>query len=1031
MGFRGCRAAVLSVVVLATSIFATSIARAQTGGVVTGRVVDQASKAPLAGARVSVAGTALTVLTNADGRFRLTGVREGQQTLRVYQIGYSAATRSVTVSGGGPTDVVVELVLTPFTLDEIVTTATGEESRRSIGNAVSTFDATNVVATSSVTNLADVISAKIPGVNVFGNNLTGGGQRIRIRGNTSLSLSNNPIYVVDGVRVWSDVNSSSIGIGGTNPSRVNDLNPEDIESIEVVRGPSASTLYGTDAANGVIVIKTRRGRAGRAVWGAYVEQGLIKDYNEYPTAYRAWRTGTTNATNSTASNTTQCLLDQVARGVCTQDSVTSYNLFADPESSPNATGFRNQAGLQVSGGTEAVRYFLAGEWENDVGQLKMPEEFQNRLRQVRNVTDLPYEQVRPNALRRVNLRANVNASFGERADLAVSTGFVSSNQRLPQTDNNTTGLLSNGYGGPGFKNNIVSPATGVTRNNLGWRLYTPDEFFSETVRQDINRTISSATFNYRPRSWLAARVVAGVDFTSREDSDICRRDECTYFGTHKLGFKENNRTTNFVYTGDASGTATYRVGSLLGARTTAGVQFVKERFVRNGAFASDLPPGATTVTAGALPSASEATSESITLGFFAEHQFSYKDRVYLTGAVRSDRNSAFGVNFKRVYYPKAALSYVISDEAFFPRGSFLSSFRLRGAYGASGRQPGGNDAIRFLTPVTSNVDGADTPGLVLSAIGNAELKPERTEEIELGFDASFFNSTVNLEFTAYNKRSRDALLARTVAPSAGAAATRTENVGEVRNRGFELALNAQLLNQRSVGWDATFSTAYNRNKIISLGGNPILGTTISQIEGYPINSWWTRPYTYADANGDGIIAPSEVVVGDTEVFVGPNLPVAELSLFTGVEILNRKVRIQGLADAKLGGYQLNGTERIRCDNRLNCRGAVDPTAPLWEQARAIVVRTTPSRSQHGYVEKTNFLRFRELSVTYTLPDRLARLVAASRATISAAGRNLGVITNYTGLDPESGYFSTATGLVSDFQTVPPPTFWTFKLNLTF
>jgi TonB-linked SusC/RagA family outer membrane protein len=1017
---------------LAGALVAAAPAPAQqSGGIVTGRVVDQASKNPLAGARVSVTGTALTVLTNADGRFRLTGVPEGQQTVRVYQIGYSAANQAVTVRAGAPTELNVELVLTPFTLDEIVTTATGEESRRSIGNAISTFDATNIVATSSVTNLADVISAKIPGVNVFGNNITGGGQRIRIRGNTSLSLSNNPIYIVDGVRVWSDVNSSSIGIGGTNPSRVNDLNPEDIETIEVVRGPSASTLYGTDAANGVIVIKTKRGKAGRAVWSAYAEQGVTKDYNDYPVAYRAWRTGTTSSTNSTVSNTTQCLLDQVARGLCVQDSVTSFNLFADPQSSPVATGFRNQYGLQVSGGTEAVRYYLSGEWENDVGVLKMPDEFQNRLRASRGVTDLPYEQVRPNALRKVNLRANVNAAFGDRADLSVSTGFVSSNQRLPQTDNNTTGLLSNGYGGPGFKNNVVSPAAGVTRTNLGWRLYTPDEFFSETVRQDVNRTITSATFNYRPRSWLAARAVAGVDFTSREDSDICRRDQCTYFGTHKLGFKENNRTTNFVYTGDASATATYALTGQVGARTTAGVQFVKERFVRNGAFASDLPPGATTVTAGALPSANESTAASTTLGFFAEHQFSYKDRVYLTGAVRSDRNSAFGVNFKRVYYPKAAISYVISDEDFFPTGSFLSSLRLRGAYGASGRQPGGNDAIRFLVPVTANVDGADTPGLVLSAIGNAQLKPERTEEIEVGFDASFFSSSVNLEFTFYNKRSRDALLDRIVAPSAGAAAARTENIGQVRNRGFELALNAQILNQRSVGWDATISTAFNRNKIIDLGGNPIVGTTISQKEGYPINSWWTRPYTFNDANRDGIIATSEVVVGDTAVYVGPNLPVAEMSLFTGLEIFNRKVRIQGLVDAKVGGYQLNGTERIRCDNRLNCRGVADPTAPLWEQARAIVVRTTPSRSQHGYVEKTDFLRFREVSVTYTLPDAWARLISASRATVSAAGRNLGVLTNYTGLDPESGYFSTNTGLVSDFQTQPPPTLWTFKVNVTF
>jgi TonB-linked SusC/RagA family outer membrane protein len=992
---------------------------------INGRVTDQATKAALVGARVSVVGTSLHVMTNADGRFQVTGVPAGDHAVRVYQIGYAAATGQVSVEAGGTATVNIELLLTPYTLDEIVTTATGEVTKRSVGNAVSTFDAAPVVFTSATTSLADVISAKIPGVAVFGNNLTGGGQRIRIRGNSSLSLSNNPIYVIDGVRVWSDVNSSSIGIGGTNPSRVNDLNPEDIESIDVVRGPSASTLYGTDAANGVIVIKTKRGRAGRSVWNAYAEQGFVKDYNEYPANYRAWTTG------ATASNTTQCLLDRVATGACRQDSVTQFNIFRDPEASALGTGSRQQYGLQVNGGSEAVRYFVSGEFENEIGLLRMPEVFQNRLRASRGVNDLATEQVRPNGLRRVNLRANVNANFGDKADLAISTGFVSSNQRLPQTDNNTTGYLSNATGGVGFKNNIISPAAGVTRVNYGYRLYTPDEFFSETVRQDINRTITSGTFNYRPTSWLAARAIVGLDFASRTDSDICRRDQCTYFGTHKLGFRSNNRTTNFVYTGDANATATYSLTGAIGAKSTAGVQYIKEKFNRNGAFSSDLPPGATTVTAGALPSADEATTESITLGFFVEQLLSYKDRLFLTGAVRSDRNSAFGTNFKRVYYPKASLSYVISDESFFPTGSVLSSLRLRGAYGASGRQPGGNDAIPFLTPATSNVDGADTPGLVFAALGNPDLKPERTAEVEVGFDAGLFDNSVNLEVTLYNKTSRDALISRTVAPSAGSVASRLENIGKVRNRGVEVALNASLLNQQSVGWDMTFTTAYNRNKIIDMGGVPERGTTISQIEGYPINSWWLRPYTYADANGDGLIALTEITVGDTAVYVGPNLPVAEMSLFTGLEILNRKVRIQGLVDTKLGGYQLNGTERIRCDNRLNCRGQADPKASAFEQARAVAVRVHSSRTQYGFVEKTNFLRFRELSVTYTVPDRWARLFSASRAQITASGRNLGVITNYTGYDPETGYFSTGTGLVSDFQTQPPPTYWTFKVNVVF
>ncbi|MBM4188131.1 MAG: SusC/RagA family TonB-linked outer membrane protein [Gemmatimonadetes bacterium] len=1021
-----------SLVALALATLAALPVAAQQNGTVTGRVVDGASKQPLVGARVSIVGTALTAPTNADGRYRITSVPIGTQTVRVYQIGYAAGSRPAEVTAGGTTTVDVELTLTPYSLDEFVVTATGEESKRTIGNSVAAFDAAPLVQTTAVTNLADVISAKIPGVAVFGNNLTGGGQRIRIRGNSSLSLSNNPIYVVDGVRIWSDVNSSSIGIGGTNPSRINDLNPEDIEAVEVVRGPSAATLYGTDAANGVIVIKTKRGKAGKTQWSVYGEQGFVRDYNDYPVAYRAWTTGTTAATTSSVSNSTQCLLDRFAGGLCRQDSVSSYNLFADPQASPNGTGYRNQYGMQVSGGTDNIRYYVSGEWENEVGVLQMPTEFQNRLRSQRGITDLLGEQVRPNGLRKVNLRANVNTNFGDKADLAISAGVVSSNQRLPQTDNNTTGLLSNAYGGPGFKNNVVSPAAGVTRTNFGYRLYTPDEFFSETVRQDINRTITSATANYRPLSWLAAKATMGFDFAAREDSDICRRDECTYFGTSKLGFKTNNRTSNYVYTGDANAAATYSLGETIGLKSIVGLQYIKEKFTRNGASGSQLPPGATTVTAGAIISADESTVESITLGFFAEQSVSYKDRVYLTGAVRSDRNSAFGNNFRRVYYPKASLSYVISDEPFFPKSSTISSLRLRGAFGASGRQPGNTDAIPFLIPTTTNFDLTDTPSLVFSALGNAALKPERSEEIEAGFDLGLFDNAINLEVTGYHKKSKDALIATIVAPSVGAAATRFDNLGGVRNKGIEAALNMQLLNQRSIGWDATISMSYNDNKVTSLGGTPPqIGTVTSVKEGFPVNGYFLRPVKYNDANGDGILAIGEITVGDTAEYVGaPNHPL-EISLFTGLDIFGRKLRIQGLVDVKAGGYQLNGTERIRCDNRLNCRGAVDPAAPLDEQARALAVRVHPSRTQWGYVENNSFLRFRELSATYTLPGSVSQLFRAERMTLTASARNIGVITGYSGIDPEGGYFGSNSGFVSDFQTQPPPTYFTFKLNVAF
>ena len=995
-------------------------------GTISGRITDQANGSPLVGARVVLTGTSLTAMSNADGRYRISGIPAGAASMRVSQIGYASSTRTVTVADGAQLTEDFTLALTPYSLDEVVVTATGDQSKREVGNAVSTVDVTNLVQTAPIANMNDLLVSRAPGVVVLPGNITGGGGRVRVRGNSSLSLSNNPIYILDGIRVVSDVGSASIGTGGTNPSRINDLNPEDIESIDVVRGPSASTLYGTDAANGVIVIKTKRGKAGRPVWNAYAEQGWITDQNQYPASYRAWRAG------STTSNTTQCLLSQVTTATCVQDSVTSYNVWENPQASVLGTGYRHQLGLQVSGGSDAVRYFLSSEWERETGVYQMPEVFRNRLLASRALTELPSEWDRPNALRKVSLRGNISANLGEKADVQVSSGFVTSRLRRPQTDNNAFGVGSNAFGGPGYGVNMINHGAGPV-NNFGYRQSTPDEIFSFTNYQDINRAISSLTANYRPTSWLAARAVVGLDFIAREDTELCRKDECNpFFSTVIYGYKVHNRTNFFNYTGAFNATASYRLGSQLTAKSIAGLQYGKENNTRNLASSENLVPGSESVSSGAIQFAGEATTTSITMGFYVEQQVAWKDRLYLTGAVRSDRNSAFGEAYDRVFYPKVALSYVISDEPFFPQGTFLTSLRLRGAYGASGRQPGANDALLFYSPTTSAVDQLDSPALVLSALGNADLKPERSQEVELGFEASMFNGRLNTEFTFYDKASRDALISRIIAPSVGAATSRFENIGSVRNRGFEASINAIAIEKPTFLWDFTVSGSYNKNKITDLGGTPPnRSTTTSDVEGYPIQAWWMRPYTYEDTNGDGIIALTELTVGDTSVYIGPSMPVAELTGYTSIELFGRKLRIQGSVDSWLGGYQLNGNERIRCQSRLNCRGGADPKAPLWEQARAMAVRVHPSNTQYGFVEKTDFLRFREVSATYTFPERIAGIFRASRMSLTASARNLGTITGYSGLDPQSGYFGDNIGVVSDFQTQPPPTYYTFRLNVAF
>ncbi|MGH7482206.1 MAG: TonB-dependent receptor domain-containing protein, partial [Longimicrobiales bacterium] len=525
---------------------------------------------------------------------------------------------------------------------------------------------------------------------------------------------------------------------------------------------------------------TKRGQAGAPKWTVYSELGVITDRNDWPIAYRGWRTGPTSGTTSTRFNTVQCILTQVARGQCVQDSVTAYNVFEDPDATPLGTGWRGQVGAQVSGGSEAARYFVSAEYEDEIGVLRMPDFAYARVLESRGVTEVPYEQFRPNARERVSVRANVQTTLNPKLDVAAATSFISSNQRLPQTDNNTTGLLSNAYGGPGHKDN-VSGISGLP--NFGYRLFTPDEFFSETVLQDINRFIGSGTVNYRPNAWLSSRVVVGLDFTSRVDEDLCRRDECVAFATFKEGFKEENRTTFHDYTLDANVTATYGLPQLVGARarTTGGVQYFKNIFSRNGAFGENFAPGASTITPAADQFADESFTGSKTLGAFIEQQLSWNDRLYITGALRLDDNSAFGKDFSAVYYPKFSASWVISQEPFFPAVSWLSSLRVRAAIGASGRQPGSTDALTFFSPTTAKFEGGDRPALVFTGLGNTELEPERAREVELGFDAALVESRVNVEFTFYDKLTKDALVEVPIPPSVGVDLDQFKNVGSIRN----------------------------------------------------------------------------------------------------------------------------------------------------------------------------------------------------------------------------------------------------------
>lgn len=990
-------------------------------GTITGRVTDATSGQPIPSVQIAIVGTTLGALTNSEGVYTIRGVSPGTVEVRALRVGYAEQRQSVTVPAGQAATANFQMATVAISLNPVVTTATGEQRRIEVGNAIAQVDAAKIVETRAVSNVGDLLTSRAPGVMVTPGTQTGAGIRVRIRGTSSLSLSNNPIVVIDGVRVESTTGSSSVSVGGTTASRFGDLNPEEIESMEIVRGPSAATLYGTDAANGVIVITTKKGVAGRPQWTYYTEQTAIRDENHYPTAYRGWRNG------STPSNQTQCYLTQVAAGTCTQDSVTSFNVVRDKETTPFGTGYRQQHGLQVRGGSETIRYFLHGEWESEDGVTKVPE-FERRY-MAANGLSLNKDQRNPNGLTRITTRMNLNVAPADNVDVAVNAGYISSDLRLVRSDDSgTAGVAANIYGGPGFKYN--TNAAGDTL--WGWREFTPRNVYQTETKQAIERFISSVATTVRPTDWLSLRANAGLDYINRLDTQLCRFGECTTTDDRK-GFKRDNRTNFFIYTLDAGASATRQLTDDLGSETAVGVQFYRNIFNSNYITGRQLSPGSTSLSSAATKLADEGTSESRTLGGYIEQRFAFRDRLFVTGALRSDRNSAFGADFKTVFYPKFSVSWVMSEEPFFPSTGFINQLRLRSAYGSSGVQPGTIDAVQYYSAESGIGESGEEPGLVFSTLGNSNLKPERSTEFEIGLDGNFFDNRLSAEVTYYNKSSKDALISRILPPSIGTGATaRLENLGEVSNKGWEFLVNAQILQRDNFGWDMSLNGASNKNKLVSLGGvPPIVGTTMQQREGYPLNGWWSRRLvSYEDANGDGIIELSEIVVSDTAEFHGTSMPKLEMALSSGFDFWQGRLRLAAMFDYKGGHLVYNNSERIRCASRNNCAGLISPNASLFEQARTVMVREHDSRSVAGFFEDGDFIRFRELALTLNAPDEWARFFRGRNVTATLAARNLGVVwTKYTGVDPEA--FGTTGDAPSSFQAFAPPTYYTFRISLGF
>lgn len=1022
----------LLVALLACQAFAMRLAGAQAPtGTIIGRVTDAGSGAPVQQANVLIANTPLGTVTGDDGRFTLRNIGAGPVELVVNRIGYTAARRAVVVEANGSVTVDVTLAAAATSLQAVVTTVTGQQRKVELANAVAQIPVAEKLAELPVTNMANLLSGRTSSVEVIQPGGTGAGSRVRIRGQNSFSLANDPIVVIDGVRATSTTNNM-LSTGSARPSRLDDINPSEIETMEIVKGPSAATLYGTEAANGVIVITTKRGKAGRTIYNLTGEGGRIDQPAKYNDLWSLW-----GRTAASPNRAVPCLLTAVAAGTCTSiDSVSHGNIMNDPLLTPVGTGNRQQYNLQSSGGNERLQFFLSGQTEHETGIYKMPEYEVTRLKLRRGVSELPSDILRPNALGRNSFRANLNSELRKGLFVQASAGFVNSNLRIPQFVGSGEGLMTTGIAGP-WRADLVDAQGDSLR---GYRAWMMGDALSQTTTQGINRFINSVNAQWTPTSWLSARASLGSDYTIRNDQFLAKVGEAPNTGTLRQGNITSLREETNQQTVDYGATGTFQLIDWMKSTTSVGMQYVRNAIGQTVGTGIGLPPGGITVSSAATRSSTQSTEEKRTLGYYVEQQFALRDRLFLTGGLRRDAASAFGANTRAVYYPKLGVSWLVSDETFLHVPEFVSSLRLRGTYGASGQIPGATDAVRFYSPGPLTTATGDAPAASPGSLGNTNLKPEYSAETEFGFDLAMFSGRTNIEFTSYDKSTTDALIRRQIAPSLSGLTTQFVNIGNIKNQGLELTWNQSVIDRRLAALSFTFTGSTLKNRMTRLGDgiSPITSgdrETQRNRPGYPLFGLWGRTISYEDKNGDGIIvynanaAQSELTFSDTAVYQGNTYPTREMAFSPALELFDKKLRVSGQIDSKWGFKKFNNTLRHQCQNAVSCRGRYDPSSSLQEQAYALA---TTQAVYTGMYEDGSYTRFRELSVAYELPSRIARIARASRSSIVLTGRNLGVITNYSGVDPEASSANTTDANANeDYLNTPPLRTLVLRLNFTF
>jgi TonB-linked SusC/RagA family outer membrane protein len=989
-----------------------------------GIVLDARTKQPLAGAVLKIKGTTHAVSADQDGKFTFTTAQAFPYTLQISYIGY--VQKDQVVDG---TPVTILLEESQVQLNDIVVTGYSTQQRKYIASSISSVSG-KVVQDQPSGGFNQLLQGKTTGVQVSSNSgVPGGGITFRVRGNNSINASVDPLYIIDGVFV-SNADPISAGLGNQQASNpIADLNPSDIEDIQILKDANATAIYGSLGANGVIIVTTKRGKRNtNARINFNTIQGWSTAVNKFEVAKGP----------EVALLTNESRINTAVDNGLDPNSITLP--FPDPASLPTydrieglfRTAKTTNYELSTQGGTDKSTYYIS------LGYLNQE------------------SIVKPSDYTRYAGRLNYDNFLSDKLKVGTSLNFTRSERNLSGSDNNPTGVINSAlfprsylpiynedgtFARYGSFDNHIALIENLDNKAVGWRtignIYGEYSFLPELkLRSSWSIDNTSEYDNSYSNTLISAGVATKGSASSAENKNLVLTNEqvLTYIKT----FGDNKQHNLNALIGNT-------INTVLNEGTSA---------TGTGFAANSLR----SVAVAATRSGSSFRTSSKLLSFFSKVSYTFKNKYILDGSIRADGSSKFGANKRWGYFPSGGLAWLIGQEDFIKNLNFFDDFKIRASLGLSGNQNGiGAYAAQGLW--SSGANYLEQPGIAPTQLANPDLTWETTQQFNLGAEFSIFKNRLGIVADYYNKYTYDLLLNVPV-PYRSGFASYLQNYGAVRNKGYELGINSTNIQTANFSWTTNFNVSFNKNRIEKLASDISLGASGRNIsilkQGYAVNSFqlykqlYVDPQTgnavYDDVNKDGIITSADRQIAGNALpdYTGGltnNITYKGLD-FSFFFYFQKGNKIMNMNDFFMvhGGTQANIGFLPRQLDRWQQPGDVTDIPRLTTYSGNPTENGGAANNYGGnvaslssrYLEDGSFLRLKTVTLGYTFPTAVSRKIGMNKLRIYAQGTNLLTFTNYGGLDPEVSSQSNNQNTAGyDWATVPQPRTFQLGASVTF